>query len=727
MARLVLVSNRMPVTVRSDRRELAITPSAGGLATGLKGAHAREGSLWIGWPGDVSRLGEEQRRELDRRLRELRFVPVHLSPAEISRFYEGFSNGVLWPLFHYLLEDVPFDSRDWKSYQGANERFADAVARHHEPGDIVWIQDYQLTLVPELLRRRIPDARIGFFLHIPFPSSEVFRILPWRESILEGMLGADLIGFHTYSYARHFLTSLRRLLGLEPDVDTVRYRGRLVHLGVFPMGIDALAFESLASSPEVSEQVASILRQAAGEQILLAVDRLDYTKGILRRLLAFERLLERERSLRGRVRLVQVAVPSRTRVNAYALFRRQVDEMIGRINGALGGVGWVPVHYLYRAISERQLAALYRSANVMMVTPLRDGMNLVAKEFVATRSDEDGVLVLSEFAGAATELGEALHVNPYDIDRMATVMRQALTMPKAERTARMRGLRRRVLSNDVHRWVGAFLQTLEQQTAAFSAGQQRFSSPEEIEELTHRLREAERLLLLLDYDGTLVSFSSAPELAAPDAELRELLRALSARRGTLVHVVSGRTRESVDRWLGDLPIGLHAEHGFASRMGSGRQWTTVGEVSLAWKEKAQPILEQFVASTPGALIEDKTAGIAWHYRMADPEFGELQAKELRLLLGELLQNAPVEILLGDRVVELRVQGIHKGRVLGSILVENPGPIWILAMGDDRTDQELFSSLPPQSDIVQVGRGPTLAPYRLVSPAEARALLGGLLG
>jgi trehalose 6-phosphate synthase/phosphatase len=373
MSRLLLVSNRLPVTVKADKDGVSVVRSAGGLATGLRGPHERSGGVWIGWPGEVSRLTEAQRSSVEAQLAELRCVPLHLSASEVSRFYEGYSNRVLWPLCHYLIERMPRQDRDWEVYRKVNERFADMVAHHYQPGDTIWVHDYQLMLVPALLRARLPQARIGYFHHIPFPSSEIFRTLPRRTELLRGLLGADLIGFHTHTYVRHFANSLMKLLGLETVLDQVAYDGRQVRLGDFPMGIDAQAFENLANEPAVLEDVRQHREQSKGQRLLMGVDRLDYTKGIPQRLLAVQRLLEREPAWRGRLRFVQVAVPSRTAVEDYATYRDKVDELVGRINGLYGSVHNVPVHYLYRSFNERQLAALYRAADVMLVTPIRDG------------------------------------------------------------------------------------------------------------------------------------------------------------------------------------------------------------------------------------------------------------------------------------------------------------------------------------------------------------------
>jgi trehalose 6-phosphate synthase/phosphatase len=381
----------------------------------------------------------------------------------VTRYYEGFSNGTLWPLLHHFLDVARLDEDDlFESYEAINERFAAAAAEHHRPGDLLWVHDYHLMLSAEMLRRRAPSARIGFFLHTPFPSSEVFRVLPWRERLLRGLLGADVIGFQTASYRRHFLHAVKRLLGVEadPDGDSVDHDGRRVRLGVYPIGVDAAALAELAGRAAIREEARWIRDQAPGRRVVLGVDRLDYTKGIRLRLAAIERLLDRAPAHR-RVRFVQLAVPTREGVVAYDQMRREVHEMVGRINGRYGSLDAVPIHFLHRSMPVERVTALYAAADVMLVTPLRDGMNLVAKEYVATRLDHTGALVLSELTGAAAELTEALIVNPYDTSAVAAAIARALEMPASEQRARMTALRRNVVSHDVHRWARSFLDDLD--------------------------------------------------------------------------------------------------------------------------------------------------------------------------------------------------------------------------------------------------------------------------
>ena len=721
--RLLIVSNRLPITTEIVNGEVVLSDASGGLATGLRSWHERSAGAWIGWPGVTSRLSARQRAALDRQLETRRIIPVHLTREEVRNYYDDFSNGVLWPVFHYLLDRLPLGPTTWDSYRGVNERFADSIAEHYKPGDLIWVHDYQLMLVPGLLRRRLPEARVGFFLHIPFPASEIFRTLPWRRDILEGLVGADLIGFHTYSFVQHFSSAVTEVLGLEVENGRCWLDDREIRVGVFPMGVDAGAFHQLAQSPAVEAELQRIRDDAEHRTILLGVDRLDYTKGIRRRLLAVESLLRDDSEFRDRIRFVQVAVPSRDAVPSYQEFRREIEGLIGRINGTYATVGSAPIHYLHQSVSREQLVALYRSAHVMLVTPLRDGMNLVAKEYVASRTDEDGVLVLSEFAGAADELHEAIHVNAYDVHDLGAKIREALRLGREDRMVRMRAMRRSVMARDVHRWAADFVRALEREPGLGVR-----PTPEAtLAETLRQARGATPLALLLDYDGTLVPIARTPERAAPDESLVMLIGRLAARSSTYVHLISGRSRDVLERWFGALPVVLWAEHGAWRRAQDGSDWEPTLDLSnTTWLPDARQIMEEFVGQTPGSFVEEKTAAIAWHYRQAVRGFGEAQARELRIALSRAMVDRPVEIIEGKKVLEIRPKGADKGAIVKWLLSHGPTPTLILACGDDRTDEEMFAMLPPDAITMHVGPGATLAKHRIRDSAATRAFLAALL-
>ncbi len=649
-------------------------------------------------------------------------MPVPLDATEVTRYYEGFSNSTLWPLLHYFLDTARFeDDGAFETYQAVNARFADIAAQHYRPGDVLWVHDYHLMLVPEMIRARIPRARIGFFLHTPFPSWEVLRMLPWRARLLHGLLGADLVGFQTGAYRQHFLDAIVRLLDLEPEGDTVAYDGRRVRLGVYPVGIDPAAFADLARRPDVHEEAARIRAQAPGGRIVLGVDRLDYTKGIALRLAAIDRVLDRAPELR-KVRFVQIAVPTREGAGGYEQMRKEVHEMVGRVNGRHGTVDSVPVHFLYQSVPVERLAALYAAADVMLVTPLRDGMNLVAKEYVASRIDSLGALVLSELAGAAEDLVEALLVNPYDTGGMASAIERALEMPEAEQRARMEALRRRVATHDVHAWARSFLGDLER--CATPAAPTASAGGADLRDRALCLRKAPSLVLLLDYDGTLVPLAPLPELAAPDAELRAQLGDLAARPGTLVHIASGRRWEDLEAWFGGLPIHLHAEHGVCHRPPGG-SWSTLALRPEAWKPAVRTILDEIARRTPGCLVEEKTQSLAWHYRTVETELGRERVRELTTRVAGVAVEHDLEVVRGLKVIEVRARGPGKGLAAARALAEAPAGAAIVAIGDDATDEDLFAALPPSALTIHVGHGVSRAALRVPDPGTVRGFLRAL--
>lgn len=466
--RLVLVSNREPyIRKRLQNGQYRLERTTGGLVTALEPVMRQCGGVWVAWnPGHDST--EEQRYEVPNNGGGFSVRQVPLTATEVRRYYHGFANRALWPLFHYFIDRCFFDESEWGHYVKVNERFADAVHEETRPGDLIWVHDYHLCLLPDLIRNRQGSGPIAFFLHVPFPTEEVFKILPWRRELVQGLVGADLVGFQTPRYAGDFLGCCDRILGARVDHDrgVVEWGGRKVRVADFPIGIDVREFEKLARSPEVSERARRIRQNLRVEKLVLGMDRLDYSKGILERLHAIDLLFQRYPEHRGRTGFLQVAVPSRTRVEEYRTLKHQIDEMVGRINGQYGGPDWQPIRYLYRSLPRAELVAYYRAADIALVTPLRDGMNLVCMEYCASRVDGDGVLVLSEFTGAAEffESG-ALMVNPFGPERVAECLHEGLKMERPEAERRMAVLRKQVAAFDVHGWLTKTMTTAIRQVS----------------------------------------------------------------------------------------------------------------------------------------------------------------------------------------------------------------------------------------------------------------------
>lgn len=451
---LVIAANRLPIHRVEGQGKAAWQVSPGGLVTAMAPILERHGGHWIGWNGTASRAARTIA------VSGLSLSPIGLSRTEVAHFYQGFSNSTLWPLYHDAIVVPELHRQWWRTYKSVSMRFAKRIARAAKRGATVWVHDYHLQLVPNMLRALRKDLRIGFFQHIPFPPEELFAWLPWREQILTGLLGADVVGFQTEAASQNFSRAARRWTAADGTDRELRIEGRDVHVRPAPIAIDAEEFGRLSQDADVRARAVEIRASLGNRKLLLGVDRLDYTKGIPQRLRAFEELLRERRLDSENVVLVQVAVPSREDAPGYADVRREVEEIVGRVNGQFSEPGKVAVHYFRRNLPRRELIAYYLAADVMLVTPLRDGMNLVAKEFVASRHDYGGVLVLSEFAGAASELRRALLVNPRDLDAMKLAIRLALRMPERERRMRMAILRTQVRRHDVHEWASSFLEAL---------------------------------------------------------------------------------------------------------------------------------------------------------------------------------------------------------------------------------------------------------------------------
>lgn len=472
--RLIIVSNREPYTINVKGKEIRFEKTPGGLVSALDPVLRKRNGLWICWEGAPKKVAEfddvsvlDNDMDWDAIEVPYQVQSVTLTDEEINHYYFGYANTRIWPLFHYFVSRCNFfDDQDWPSYVSANQKFANAIIENTTDEDWIWIQDYHLLLVGDMVRSVAPKRKLAFFLHIPFPSEEVFKVLPRRDTILRGILGHDLIGFHVPEYSHHFFDCVEKLLP-HSEVQVNRERGEIVYLGrtikvkAFPISIDFEQIEALAASENIQRDAKLLREKYAVDWIGLSVDRLDYTKGILENLEAVRLFFEKYPDFKKRFSFIQIAAPTRTEVPAYLRMREKVDQAVGRINGALSQDNWVPIHYFYRSFPLDEVLPYFMIADVAMVTPLRDGMNLVAKEYCAAKNDLSGVLMLSEFTGAASELTQALPINPYFIEGMSDTLYNALHLPRQVRESKMASLRETIRQNDIHHWVKSFMDSFQ--------------------------------------------------------------------------------------------------------------------------------------------------------------------------------------------------------------------------------------------------------------------------
>lgn len=723
MNKTIIISNRLPIKISGNNGELMYTPSEGGLATGLGSIYHEGKNIWIGWPG-LEIESVEQQEEVKKKLEELKLLPVFLSQEEISQYYEGFSNEVLWPIFHYYASTyVNYKQSNWDYYQDVNRKFKDVVLSVANPGDTIWIHDYQLLLLAGMIRAEQPDITIGFFLHIPFPSYEMFRLIPWRAELLEGMLGSDLIGFHTFDDARHFLSAATRILPVNSVSNIITFDDRSVIIEAFPMGIDDKKYASLTTTQPVQEQVNQLVENFKGVRIALSVDRLDYSKGILQRLQALQLLMELHPQYIGKIIMYMIVVPSRDTVPQYKELRDQIDKRVGNINSLYRTQDWVPIHYFYRSFPIETLSALYYLADICLVTPMRDGMNLVSKEYVASRIHNNGVLILSEMAGASKELLDAIIVNPNNIGAITRAIVEALEMPEADQHHSMKQMRQVVSKFNIHHWVKIYMDKLQEVKQLQHSMQSRHVSAITEQAIKKIYSKTYKRIFFLDYDGTLVGFQSNINMASPDDELYALLSQLSSDPANHVVIVSGRNYQTLEEWFGHTGMEMIAEHG-AWQKRIGQSWESLPGLSSQWKEDIYPVLETYVDRTPGAFIEDKTFSLVWHYRKAEAGLGELRAGELMNNLRYLINDKGLQLLPGNKVIEIKNIEINKGKAALS-LIYNKDYDFIMALGDDHTDEDIFKALPENSVTIKVGSNISAARLYLRSYKEVRQLLKNL--
>jgi trehalose 6-phosphate synthase/phosphatase len=653
---------------------------------------------------------------------------VSLTEKDVELFYGGFSNNTIWPLFHYFGEYTVIKQEYWKSYVEVNRKFAKVILKNLKAGDKIWVHDYHLLLLPQMLKEKMPNVSIGFFLHIPFPSFEIFRTLPWRNELLRGMLGADLIGFHTFDYKRHFMSAVKRLLGLETQFNQVFINNRTASVQAFPMGIDYEKFHeeskqqlsrTLSEKPVIEQELYKYLLLSPEVRLVLSIDRLDYTKGIASRIRAFDYFLTNNPKYVGKVTLIMLTVPSRADIEQYQLMKSEIDELVGAINAKYSSINWRPIWYFYRSVSFESLVALYSASDIALITPVRDGMNLVAKEYIAARADKKGVLILSEMAGASKEMSEAIIVNPFDYNNISDALKQALEMPVAEQIKRNDILQNRLKKYNVEKWANDFMTALNKTSIIDKKPKTVKLITKAKEELLRVHAEAKKRIIFLDYDGTLVGFNKNPRLSNPDKELYNILDLLRSNKNKLV-IISGRDRNDLDEWFAGKNYCLIAEHG-AWIKEENEEWKQKDNLDDEWKKQVLPIMNFYLDRTIGSSVETKDYSIVWHYRNVDPELGSQHANELRDELSALAINNKLEVLEGSKIIEIKCANINKGNAANSLLANNKYD-FIACIGDDLTDEYMFKMMPKKTFSIKVGSLNSSAKYNLDNYIEVRELL-----
>lgn len=800
--RLFVASFRLPLSVEigdDGQVKSSIATGSLGLVSAFKDLIGRVPIRWVGAPGqtfqDSGQLPPEERKKMETHFKSTRhrktigllsYGPLFPDEDDAAAHQE-FCNSVMWPLFHYIplnfAGERTFHVDMFAAYARVNQFYAEALIDEwkrsgiDEADAMFWIHDFHLFLVPKILRDRLPNARIGFFLHTPFPAGEVFRALAPRQELLEGVLGADLIGFHTYDYARHFLSACERLLGLTTKPDAVDNKGVFVQVGIYPFGIDADTFRTAMKQSKVQELRDDIRESLAGKKIILGVDRLDYIKGIPHKLLAIERFLETHPEWVGRVVMLQVTTPSRTASEEYHAFRSEILEMVGRINGRFATVEDMPIHYRERAMDFEQLCALYSVADVAVITSLRDGMNLVSYEYIACQKEHNGVLVLSEFTGAAQNLPGALLVNPWNVEEVSDAIYQSLEMPEHERELKHQKLYRHVIMRTAAAWGVSYIDDLVKYSAERrEKAKQLVQLP--FEEIYSSYRQAKgKRVFFLDYDGTLRKFESQPELAEPTEQIQEVLRRLTSCDQNIVFLVTGRQKGIMMEWFRGAGLGFSVEHGFSVRWPDhlrdkfgGRENDNLGEddeefvglerqrsVSFCpddetWDDLMSPhdliamrdalevagsLLRRIEDCTPTSFLSKKESAYSWHFREADPDFAVIRAHDARLALEEVLAGSPMEVLMGQKILYVRPKGVNKGaaveEILRRLMKHGETPSWIFSIGDDRTDEDMFTKLYSETEgtdtvvnTCTVGRKITTAKYYVNDVDEVMELLEGIV-
>lgn len=725
MSRCLLVSNRLPVAFNSKLNEF--TSSSGGLVSAIKGLDTNKIGFDFEWMGILTDdIDPEKIKELkDKPLGNLPCHPIIVPKQSYEDYYNLYSNNVLWPLFHYERNMVRHNSEGWKAYRYVNQIVADAIIEEARAGDVIWVHDFQLMLVPGLVKEKRPELKLGFFLHIPFPSSEIFRELPQRKEILKSLLLCDQIGFHDLSYLNHFHSSMQRVLGELPTTEKT--------WGVYPISIDSDHFLKLSDSPETQEFIEKYKKIKRDQKWILGVDRLDYTKGLLLKLSTFKTFLKKHPEEREKVQLVQVVIPSRTDVPEYKHLKAKIEQLVSSINGEYGSPAWMPVQYIFHSVSEPELSALYQLSDVLHIGSRRDGMNLVSLEYVMSQKDSNpGVILLSEFAGAHSTLSYAMSINPWNIQDTASRIKEALHHPEAKRRGEMNAMKEFLKGYTSSDWARAILRDLLMEPVKKETRAHALPSQGKYPWMEH-LR-GKRVLVFCDLDGTLAPISPHPKDVRLQGDTVELLQSLSETKNCDFVVVSGRDKEFLEEQFldNDFEFPLAACHGAYSYRPEDRLWhNLIPNDSTKWKDKVLEILNLYTKRTPESFIEDKGHAVTWHYRNSPREFAEFLATKLFLELEGAMTNQPVQVKRGKKVIEVKSIHANKGYFVQQwIQTSAVKPDVVVAIGDDATDEDMFSTLQERKDVenycIKVGKEKSLAHYYIKDQTSVNLFLGNFI-
>jgi len=730
--RIIIVSNRLPVSINRKNGKLHVNKSVGGLVTGvnsfLKNIANNDVNMkyiWLGCPGE--NISVEDEAEVKEKLKDSNCHPIFFNKAQYHSYYAGFCNGSLWPLFHYFSSYYSYRENWWQEYKNVNQKFAEALFDILQPEDVVWVHDYHLMLLPQLINQLFPATRIGFFLHIPFPCYELFQLLPikCRLELLNSLLVSNLIGFHTEEYQQNFLNCCNKQLGHATNINSVIAGIKEVQVDVFPMGVDFHGIQNFANCKQFSsEKIRKILNGTNDLKIIISVDRLDYTKGIGNRLVAYEKFIETNPAWRHHVILLLIVAPSRENVGHYKKIKKEVNELVGKINGKYGNLNWIPILYQYKPYTLEYLIRLFSLSDVGLITPLRDGMNLVAKEYVSAHVNKNAVLVLSETTGAANELKDAILINADCSDEIANALKQALEMDPLEKAQRMKKMQETLEKNNVIQWGRNFMKILLGQGEANVNSFSQYLNSSLLTKIHANYSASTKRLLLLDYDGTLVPFVDNPMDAIPYPELLCLLDSLGRDTKNEIVILSGRDRNTLQKWFGDLNINLVSENGVWIKNGSG--WVLAKQIAIdkSWKIEINNILQGFNRILPGSYVEVKECSLTWHYRNS---VAENVNSIVSLLVENLLKSCSkynLRIIKGNKIIEIINSGVGKDLAVLQFTDQKQYD-FILAIGDDVTDEDMFRVLPENAYSIKVGGHDTCAKYTIQKPAEVINLLSSL--